>query len=91
MKLCSKLSPKLVPELACIHPTSVPNFSWIRVRKLESICDLCKNTNKKKKNKGEKTKTLVFHISETPGAIYFNFGIQPPFIGGHFHSKFGDL
>ena len=39
----------------------------------------------------KKTETLVSRISETPGTIYFNFGIQPPLIGGHFHSKFGDL
>jgi len=38
-----------------------------------------------------KTKTLVSRISETPGAIYFNFGMQPPLISGQFHSKFGDL
>jgi len=35
--------------------------------------------------------TLVSRISETPGMIYFNFEVQPPLIGGHFHSKLGDL
>jgi len=34
---------------------------------------------------------LVSRILEMPGVIYFNFGIQPPLIGGQFHSKFGDL
>ena len=29
------------------------------------------------------------HISEMTSVIYFKFGMQPPIIGGHFHSKFG--
>jgi len=43
------------------------------------------------KKERKKAETLVSRISEKPDAIYFNFGIQPPLIGGHFHSKFGDL
>jgi len=46
---------------------------------------------KDKEKKRTKTETLVSSILETPGAIYFNFGIQPLFIDGQFHSKFGDL
>ena len=59
------------------------------------VRDLCEKTKKekkkKKKTKEKKPENLVSHISETSGMIYFNFGIQPPLIGRHFHSKFGDL
>jgi len=43
------------------------------------------------KRQRKKTETLVSPISETPATIYFNIGIHPPLIGGHIHSKFGDL
>ena len=41
--------------------------------------------------KKKKPETLVIHISEMAGAIYFKFGTQPPVIGRHFHGEFGDL
>ena len=44
-----------------------------------------------KRRRKIKPETLVSCISETPGAIYLYFGIQLPLLGGHFHSKFGDL
>jgi len=47
--------------------------------------------DEEEKKRRTKTETLVTHISETPGAIYFKFEIQPPLKGGNFHSKFGEL
>jgi len=77
-------SQNLVLIFAFGCPTGLPNFSPIEacVSELEQFLCLCE--------KKKKTETLVSRISEMPGAIYFNFGIQPPLIGGHFYSKFGD-
>ena len=71
--------------------TCVPSFSWIRVHtcELEPILRFVRKDKEKKIE--EKTEALVSSISEIPGVIYFNFGIQPPHIGRHFHSRFGDL
>jgi len=54
---------------------------------------ICAKIQKKEKKKKQRTKTetLVSNTSETLGAIYFKFGIQPPLIGRLFHHKFGDL
>jgi len=40
--------------------------------------------DEEEKNEEKKLKLLVSHIAETPGTIYFNLGIQPSLIGGHF-------
>ena len=59
-----------------------------------AICAKRRRRRRRKKRRTKrrtKTETLVSRILETPGVIYFNFGIQPPLIGGQFHSKFGDL
>jgi len=61
--------------------------TYLRVRANFVICAKRQRTKKTI----NKTKTLVSRISEMPGAIYFNFRIQPSLIGGQFHSKFGDL
>ena len=57
--------------------------SWVRV-----IFVFVQKEEKKWRTNNE---TLFTHISETAGAIYFNFGMQLSVIGGHFHWKFGVL
>ena len=93
LNLALKDSSATVMSTSSLPSQSVPNFSWIRVScELEPILWFVrKDEEEKEKNEEEKTETLVSCILETPGTIYFNFGIQPPLIGGHFHSKFSDL
>ena len=62
----------------------------LQVRADFVICAKRRRRRRKKKQR-TKTETLLSRISETPGATYLNFGIQPSLIGGQFHSKFGDL
>ena len=82
-------APNLVLIFAFGCPTRVPNFSLIEVciPELGQFLCLCK----KKKKKRTKTETLLTYISKTAGMICFNFEIQPPLIGGHFHNRFGVL
>ena len=70
------------------------SYMWAKCQRDQRMCSqvravfVCAKGRKKKPTK-KKTETLVTHISEMAGAIYFKFGMQLPIIGGCFHSKFG--
>jgi len=42
---------------------------------------ICAKRRRRRKKTRTKTETLISRILETPGVIYFNFGIQPLLIG----------
>ena len=45
----------------------------------------------KDEEKWKRLESLPTHILETLSTIFFEFGVQSPLVGGHFHSNFGVL
>ena len=72
------------------------SYMWAKCQRDQRMCSqvravfvFVQKEGRKKKPTMKKTETLVTHISEMAGAIYFKFGMQLPIIGGCFHSKYG--
>jgi len=77
--------------------TRICLFTFYKCTKFQPIKNTCLRVRAdfvicvKRRRRKKNPENLLTCISEAAGVIYFNFGMLPPLIARHFHSKFGDL